>query len=86
MTEKRQTDPLDVTARELLEVIQQKEEFDLSFPDYIAELRAEVDAATRKLQLAEACRDLCDETKGRRPRKDKGVPRKRKGDSDETLV
>ena len=83
MTDK---EPLEVTFEELAEVIRGKEESKLSFPDYVASLRVAADNAARKVELAEACINMCEQTKGRRPRKDKGQPRKRKGDSNETLV
>ena len=69
------TEPLELAFSQLAAVIKDKDESGLSFPEFIDSLRNKAAEAQRQLQLAEAARDLCEETKARKPRSDKGKPR-----------
>lgn len=74
MTDK---EPLEIAFDELAAVIKAKDESRLTFPEYIELLRTKAAEAQRQLEIAEAARDLCSETKGRRPRSDRGRSRKK---------
>jgi len=73
-----QTEPIEVAWTNLATLIKEKEALKLSFPDYLERLRLEADNAARKLEIAKRAAGICEETKPRRTRKDKGIPRAKK--------
>ena len=65
---------------ELAEIVKDKDALGISFGEYLEQLEAKASAAARKLEIARCVADTCAATKTRKPRKDKGVPRKKNGD------
>lgn len=80
MTE-QETPAVELAFTELAAVIREKDELKLSFDEYLKKLEQEANAAIRKLDVARAVADVCEATKTRKPRKDRGVPRKKNGTS-----
>lgn len=62
---------------ELAAVVAEKERLGISFTEFLKRLEAEVEAATRKYELARTAADICQATKLRKPRSDRGRPRKK---------
>jgi len=78
-------EPIELAFTELAAVIREKDESGLSFAEYLDKLKDLAAQASRKLEIAEAAKDMCSETKSRRTRSDKGKPRKKPGEqSDES--
>ena len=73
----------ELAFNELAAVIREKDELGMTFDEYIKSLENTSAAAARKLDVARAVADVCEATKTRKPRKDRGVPRKKNG-ADET--
>ena len=68
---------LELAFDELAGVVKEKEQAGLSFTEYLRKLEAEVETAERRLELARAAADACEATKTRKPRSDRGKPRKK---------
>jgi hypothetical protein len=68
---------------ELAAVVREKDESGLSFSKYIERLEELADQAARKLEVARAHAETCTATKLRKPRCDRGKPRKRTGTTQE---
>ena len=64
---------------EMAAIVREKDESGLSFDKYLDKLEAEAATAARKLEVAQSVADTCEATKTRKPRKDRGVPRKKNG-------
>jgi len=64
---------------ELAEIVKDKDALGISFGEYLEQLEAKASAAARKLEIARCVADTCAATKTRKPRKDRGVPRKKNG-------
>jgi len=64
---------------ELAEIVKDKDALGISFSEYLEQLEAKANAAARKLEIARCVADTCEATKTRKPRKDRGVPRKKIG-------
>jgi hypothetical protein len=62
---------------ELAEIVKDKDTLGISFSEYLEQLEAKASAAARKLDIARAVANTCEATKTRKPRKDRGVPRKK---------
>ena len=69
---------------ELAEIIREKDRLDISFIEYLDQLEAQAAAAARKLEVARSVANTCEATKTRKPRKDKGVSRKKNGEQSVT--
>jgi hypothetical protein len=67
---------------ELAEIVKDKDALGISFGEYLEQLEAKANAAARKLEIARCVADTCEATKTRKPRKDRGVPRKKNGTSE----
>lgn len=76
-------EPIELAFTELAAVIREKDESGLSFAEYLDKLKDLAAQAARKLEIAEAAKDMCSETKSRRPRSDKGKPRKKSDEQPE---
>ena len=74
-----ETPAVELAFTELAAVIREKDELGLTFDEYLKELEKNAGAAARKLDVARAVADVCEATKTRKPRKDRGVPRKKNG-------
>ena len=70
--------PMDIAAGELLAIVTEKEAAGLSWDAFVADLRRQVEAAQHRLDVALQVQDVCSATKPRKPRADKGRPRKAK--------
>lgn len=68
---------IELAFDELAAVVAEKTKAGISFTEYLKNLEAEVETAERRLELARAAADACEATKTRKPRSDKGRPRKR---------
>jgi len=68
---------MDIAAAELLRIVTEKEAANVTWDQFVAGLRREVEAAEHKLAVALKVQDVCSATKPRKTRADKG--RKRKG-------
>lgn len=84
---------IELAFDELAAVVAEKTKAGISFTEYLKQLEAEVETAERRLELARAAADACEATKTRKPRADKGKPRKRRnqpspqdGTADNTVV
>ena len=64
---------------ELAAVVREKDQSGLSFGEYIKRLEELADQAARKLEVARAASETCSATKLRKPRCDRGKPRRRTG-------
>ena len=64
---------------EMAVIVREKDQLGLTFDKYLEQLRYNADAAARKLEVAQSIADTCEATKTRKPRKDRGVPRKKNG-------
>jgi hypothetical protein len=64
---------------ELAVIVRDKDALGISFGEYLEQLEALATAANRKLEIARTVADTCEATKTRKPRKDKGIPRKKNG-------
>lgn len=64
---------------EMAVIVREKDESGLSFDKYLDKLETEAAMAARKLEVAQSIADTCEATKTRKPRKDRGVPRKKNG-------
>lgn len=69
---------IELAFDELAAVVAEKTKAGISFTEYLKKLEAEVETAERRLELARAAADACEATKTRKPRSDKGQPRKRR--------
>ena len=76
-----ETPAVELAFTELAAVIREKDELGLSFDEYLKELEKTASAANRKLEVARAVADMCEATKTRKPRKDRGVSRKKGGEA-----
>lgn len=74
MTEDRS--PMDLAASELLRIVTEKEAANVTWDQFVKGLRAEVEAAQHKLDVALKVQDVCTATKPRKTRADKGKSRK----------
>ena len=70
---------VEIAFDELAEVIRDKDRLGITFGEYLEQLQEQADAINRKLEIARTVADTCQATKTRKPRKDKGVPRKKNG-------
>ena len=70
--------PMDLAAGELLAIVNEKEAAGLNWSDFMLRLRRDVEAAQHRLDVALQVQDVCSATKPRKPRADKGRPRKAK--------
>ena len=77
-------EPIELAFDELASVVKAKDDSGLTFPEFIDSLRTKAAEAQRQLDIAEAARDLCSETKGRKPRADKGKPRRKPTETADT--
>ena len=66
---------------ELASIVRDKDALGISFGEYLEQLEDLATAANRKLEIARMVADTCEATKTRKPRKDKGIPRKKNGDT-----
>lgn len=69
---------IELAFDELAAVVAEKTKAGISFTEYLKQLEAEVETAERRLELARAAADACEATKTRKPRSDRGHPRKRR--------
>ena len=76
MTEEKT--PMDIAAGELLAIVTEKEAAGLNWSEFMLRLRRDVEAAQHHLDVALKVQDVCSATKPRKPRADKGRPRKAK--------
>ena len=72
---------LDLAWDEMAELVRECQDAGLTFSQYVKQLEQQADAAARKLEVARAAAGLCEATKLRKPRADRGKPRKRKADT-----
>ena len=72
--------PMDLAAEEQLRIVTEKEAAGLNWDQFVRGLRAEVEAAQHKLDVALKVQDVCSATRPRKVRADKG--RKRKASDD----
>ena len=77
----QETPAVELAFTELAAVIREKDELGFTFDEYLKELAFNASAANRKLEVARAVADMCEATKTRKPRKDRGVPRKKNGEA-----
>ena len=70
--------PMDIAAGELLAIVNDKEASGLNWSEFMLRLRRDVEAAQHRLDVALQVQDVCSATKPRKPRADKGRPRKPK--------
>ena len=80
----KSTEELDESAEELAfaelaAIVREVGENRLTFSQYLKRLEQEVETATRKLEVARAHAETCSATKLRKPRCDRGKPRRRTG-------
>ena len=73
--------PVELAFNELAEIIREKDERALSFDKYLKHLEETANAAVRKLEVARSVAGICEATKTRKPRKDRGVKRKKVTDA-----
>ena len=71
---------VEIAFDELAEVIRDKDRLSITFGEYLEILQEKADAANRWLEIARTVADTCQATKTRKPRKDKGVSRKKNGE------
>ena len=64
---------------ELAAIVRDKDAMGLTFDSYLKHLEDVAATAARKLEIARCVADTCEATKTRKPRKDRGVPRKKNG-------
>jgi len=69
-------DPLELSFVELASLIRDKDASGMTLDNYIKSLQEKMAELQRQLDIAEAARNLCSATKSRKPRADKGKPRK----------
>ena len=75
---------LDLAWDEMAELVRECQDAGLTFSQYVKQLEQQADAAARKLEVARAAAGLCEATKLRKPRADRGKPRKRAGTAGNT--
>ena len=68
---------VELAFNELAEIVKEKDDLGLSFDKYLKQLEDTAIAATRKLEVARGVAGMCEATKTRKPRKDRGVKRKK---------
>lgn len=76
MTEQQQKDTIDVSFAVLAGTIREAEASGMTFREYLEQLRTVEREAIRRREMAEQVAGLCEATKTRKPRADKGKPRK----------
>lgn len=77
MSEQVDKPTVEVAFDELAAVVREKDASGLTFDAYLKKLKAEAEAAARKYDVAQAVANQCEATKTRKPRCDRGKPRKR---------
>ena len=70
---------VELAFTELAEIVHEKDSLGLTFDKYLKQLEDIASAAARKLEIARSVADMCEATKTRKPRKDRGVRRKKNG-------
>ena len=68
---------VELAFNELAEIVKEKDDLGLSFDKYLKQLEDTAIAAARKLEVARSVAGVCEATKTRKPRKDRGVKRKK---------
>jgi len=74
----------ELAFNELAQIVKEKDELGTSFDKYLKQLEEQASAANRKLELARSVANMCEATKTRKPRKDRGVKRKKETVKEET--
>lgn len=68
---------VEITFDELAEIVREKDQLKVAFPEYLRMLESAAEAAQRKLIIAKCAADTCAATKLRKPRRDRGTKRKK---------
>ena len=68
--------PMDIAAGELLSLVTEKEAANVSWDQFVQDLRKAVEAAQHRLDVALQIEGVCSATKPRKTRADKGRKRK----------
>jgi len=77
VTEPEDKPAVELAFTELAEIVREKDQLGLTFDKYLKQLEEQANAAARKLEVARGVAGMCEATKIRKPRKDRGVKRKK---------
>ena len=71
-------DPMDLSAAAMMRLLTQKAELRMTWEEFKKYKQDAVAQAVNELEIVQQCEGVCSATKPRKPRSDKGKPRKAK--------